>query len=211
MRRPRGSALLTTVIFVTIILLVTSALLFYASYSHRRATNVSRGATELSCAESGLQLARAYFADPAQQPLWNTYLQDPQNYNPVRSTWNTDPALGDGGYQTVLAAHPELFYDLDGDSTSGTPKPDVYIYIRDNADETGGGLDGGQDWSNDTDSTVYIGAVCISQTLAPRRLTDGLSMSVVSPLVAEGLLSMGKSKCLYGSQHGSCLGNGNTN
>ena len=109
-RQERGSALLTTIIFVTIILLVTSAILFYASYSHRRATFVSRASTELSCAESGLQIARAYFADPVQQPQWNTYLSDPSDYNPVPATWNTftrvpPPASAD----TASSAFPSRF------------------------------------------------------------------------------------------------------
>jgi hypothetical protein len=206
-RQPRGSALLTTIVFVTIILLVTSAILFYASYSHRRATFVSRGTTELSCAEAGLQLSRAYFADPVQQPNWNTFLNDPTNYNPVPATWNTNPALStDAGYSTTFTNHRELFYDLDGDS-----KEDVYIYIRDNADESAGGADGGQNYKQDIDTSVYVGAVCVSQTLTPRRLADGKSMGLTSPLIAEALLSLQKSKCQYGSQHGGCLGNGNEN
>jgi hypothetical protein len=206
-RQERGSALLTTIIFVTIILLVTSAILFYASYSHRRATFVSRASTELSCAESGLQIARAYFADPVQQPQWNTYLSDPSDYNPVPATWNTTPSItSDGGYWTPWNNHRELFYDLDGDG-----KEDVYIYIRDNADETAGGVDGGQNPKVDIDSAVYVGAVCISQTMAPRRLVDGQSMGLAGPLIAEALLALQKSKCGYGSQHGGCLGNGNEN
>jgi hypothetical protein len=203
----RGSALLTTVVFVLIIMMVTSAILFYAGYSHRRATYVSRGATELSCAEAGLQIARAYFADPVQQPQWNTYLGNPANYNPLPNTWNANPSItSDGGYWAAIAAHPELFYDLDGDG-----KEDVYIYIRDNADETTGGADGGQNWLVDVDTTVYVGAVCVSQTLAPRRLSDGQSMGLAAPLLAEATLALGKSKCQYGSQHGGCLGNGNQN
>jgi hypothetical protein len=203
----RGSALLTTIVFVTIILLVTSAILFYASYSHRRATFVSRGATEMGCAESGLQIARAYFADPVQQPNWNTYLSDPSDYNPIPSTWNTTPSItSDGGYWTPWTNHRELFFDIDGDA-----KPDVYIYIRDNADENTGAADGGQNWFKDIDTSVYVGAVCMSSTMTPRRLSDGQSMGTASPLIAEALLSLQKSKCNYGAQHGGCLGNGNEN
>lgn len=206
-RHPRGSALLTSIIFVTIILLVTSGILFYASNSHRRASYVSRGATELSCAEAGLQISRGYFADPAQQPVWNTFLNDPSNYNPIPSTWNSAPAItSDGGYWAALNAHRELFYDLDGDA-----KEDVMIYIRDNADEAAGGADGGQNYRQDIDTSVYVGAVCVSQTMSPRRLADGQSMGLAGPLIAEGLLSLQKSKCNYGSQHGGCLGNGNSN
>ena len=58
---------------------------------------------------------------------------------------------------------------------------------------------------------MYVGAVCISQTLTPRRMQDGQSMGLAGPLVAEALLALQKSKCNYGSQHGGCLGNGNEN
>ena len=62
-----------------------------------------------------------------------------------------------------------------------------------------------------SDNAVYVGAVCISSTLSPRRPSDGALMSSVSPLVAEALLQLQTNKCQYGSQHGGCLGNGNLN
>ncbi len=200
----RGSALLTSIIFVAIIMVVTSALLFYSSYAQRRAIQVSRAEYESSCAESGLQIARSYFADPTHSRLWNSYLGNPAVYNPFYSAaFNTTPSLGNGAtlnWATLKGTNPDLFYDLDGDG-----KEDVYIYIRDNADESTT-----QNYAVDIDQNVYVGGVCISSTLTPRK-TDGTTFYDTKPMVAEGLLSMRNGGCQYTAQHGNCLGNGNQN
>ena len=197
----RGSALLTSIIFIAITLVITSALLLYASYSHRRAIFASRSETEASCAESGMQIARSFFSAPAQAGAWNAFLANPSIYNPVPASFNPTPALSTG-LGPILASHPELLFDLDGDS-----KPDVYIFIRDNADEIGA-----QVYTTDIDQTVYVGAVCMSQTMVPRRVRDGVAMSAVSPLLTEGLLTLNTSNggCQYGSQHAGC-GSANQN
>ena len=201
---------MTSIIFVTIVLTITASLLYYASWSRRRAVQAARAEVEQSCAQSGLQIAYAYFTDPQQVMNWNTYLNDPSEYNPVPSTWNTTPALANG-WSALILAKPQLFYDLDGDG-----KEDVYIYIRDNADDMGVQL-----WNVDADQTVYLGAVCISSTLLPRntngvsyqvtRNSSGVATATNQALVVEALVSLKNNQCPYGAQHGSCLGNGNLN
>src|SRR5262249_49017223 len=101
----RGSALLTAAVLISVLLLVVAGLIYYASRSRSRAINTSRHHARLTCAESGLQLARTYYG--RNYTLWNTtYLPNPAIYNAsVNAVRNT-------AFQT---ANPQLFADLDGD------------------------------------------------------------------------------------------------
>ena len=143
-----------------------------------------------------MQFARAYFA--RNFASWNTFLAQPTVYNPVRLTWNAasyvDTTLPSflGTFRTT---NPQLFTDLDGDG-----KDDVFIYIRDNADE---GLPAAENWTRDNDQNVIVGAICISSTMVPtgpRANTD--------QIVVEGILSYNLPDTTYGSQAtGTAAGN----
>src|SRR5712692_6972434 len=157
--RERGSALLVAAAFTTILLMVAAGLIYYATRSRLRAISVSRGTSRISCADSGLQLAKAYYG--RNYSMWNTtFLPAPAIYHALDKA--RDPALR----VALLASNPELFADLDGDG-----RPDVYIYVRDNYDEL---EPVANNPTRDNDLNVIVGAMCISTTLTPRR-EDGLT------------------------------------
>ena len=186
--RQRGSALLTAAVLTTVLLLVVANLFYYASRSRSRAITVARSTSRISCAESGLQLARAYYG--RNYTLWNvTFLPNPAVYNATVTTAMT---------AAFQAANPQLFADIDGDGL-----PDVYLYVKDNYDEF---------WPNpnnvnrDNDLNVIVGSLCISSTLLPRD-ENGRS----SPMIAEALLSYNPTGS-YGSQgYQGASGSGNLN
>ena len=183
--RQRGSALLTVVILTGVMLFMVLGVLMYAQQGRSRAIRTSRKADRASCSEAGLQLARAYFGTHYAQ--WNTYLADPAHYHAASPSPATGPA--------------ELYVDLDSDGV-----PDVYLYVRDNADELPPAPDNP---ARDNDQVVIVGAQCISSTLRPR-LDDGR----VDPaaLVTEGLLQYNLPGGTYTAQAtGGASGNGNQN
>lgn len=189
----RGSALLTAAALTIVLLVVVAGVIYYATQSRLRAISVSRGVARISCTESGLQVARAYYG--RNYSLWNSrFLLNPGVYNALATA--RDPLLR----PPLVASNPELFADLDGDG-----KPDVYIYVRDNADEL-------QPVPNnqfrDNDLNVIVGAMCISETLIPRRDDGQISPQ---PMLAEALLSYNPNGN-YGAQgyHGAS-GSGNLN
>ncbi|HME91752.1 MAG TPA: hypothetical protein VKE49_10030 [Myxococcaceae bacterium] len=191
--RERGSALLTAAALSTVLMLVLAGLVYYASRSRLRAISVSRGVSRISCADSGLQLARAYFG--RNNALWNTtFLPNPAVYNAANAIATDATARAN-----LINTHPELFADLDGDGLA-----DVYLYVRDNMDEF---LPNPNNLSRDNDLNVIIGAMCTSSTLLPRT-EDG---RLADPILAEGLLSFNPTGS-YGSQgyHGAS-GSGNLN
>jgi hypothetical protein len=204
----RGVALITVVGVVAFLLMVILSLLYYTSAVHRREIGAARGLSEQSCAESGLQIARNFFSSTYKSSSgWNTYLSQPQIYNPFG--WNTGPGAGQrsipkaGPNATpaeVLAAanlranYPMLFADLDGDG-----KADVYLYIR-NDDEGGGPMVEGN-------RMVIAGALCISDTMAPRR-PDGTADPTLA--FAEGYL-FGIEDDDYIQKHAGHYGTGNYN
>lgn len=225
----RGSTLLFTVSISAVILFIVAAVLSYASHERIRATNDARLTQRFSCVETGLQMARAYFGDPDRYIAsnhWNSFLAAPWYYNPVVTTWNQTlgndaactTAITNGAVPTsnraanpfgacLRANHPELFMDLDGDAL-----PDIYIYIRDNADER---VPATNDWTTDNDQTVIIGAVCISTTMVPK--PDGKAVNAISNNAAtlkgvypsiEGLLQF---NTLYGPSTQANAGNGSGN
>lgn len=191
-RHARGSTLLMVIILVSVLMGLVASVLLYANKERIRAVSAGRSGQRQSCAESGLQLSRSYFGRNFQN--WNGYLAAPSTYDPVKSTFNPNPA--DPNSPALQAAHPELFADLDGDG-----KRDVFLYIRDNEDEH---FPLPAERNRDNDHNVVVGAVCISGTLTPR------SENTVSPslLAHEGLLS-------YNGENANCLtsnaGNGTGN
>jgi hypothetical protein len=187
--KQRGSALLTAAALTTVLLLVVAGLMYYASRSRSRAVAISRGSSRISCAESGLQLARAYYG--RNYAFWNsTFLPNPAVYNATVSTARTT------SFQT---ANPQLFADLDGDG-----QPDVYLYIHDNYDEF---LPNVNNPNRDNDLNVIVGSACISGTLLPRA-ESGYSSSA---MISEGLLSYNPTGS-YGSQgYQGASGSGNLN
>ncbi len=173
-RHARGSTLLVVIILVTVLLGLVATIMLYAGKERIRAVATGRGGQRQSCAESGLQLARSYFGRNFKQ--WDTFLSAPSQYDPVRSSYNTTPANPKN--PALQTARPELFADVDGDGAA-----DVYLYIRDNADERFPLTM--QEWNRDNDQNVVVGAVCISSTLTPRN-PDGTPVATM--LAQEGLL-----------------------
>lgn len=175
----RGSAMITTMIMLGVILGVVTALMAFANAERLRAINVARKSLRVSCAESGLQLAKAYFG--RQFANWSTYLNNPWTYDPVLSSFNFMPApYTDLAFQ---AANPDLFADLDGDG-----ELDIFIYARDNQDEFPPiPWSDPANWLRDNDQNIIVGAICISKTLGPRPVDD--PSIPPNPLTAEALLS----------------------
>jgi hypothetical protein len=213
----RGSAMLVTYSLMAILMIMVLGLMAYAFQRRQQAVFVARSMNRWSCAEAGLQLAKNYFGRNFGN--WNTYLNNPSVYNPVQASYNTHPApCNHGGNPAVPPAgqdtcnftgaavaaiqgiDPNLFADLDGDG-----KMDVYIYIRDNADEL---PPAPQNYLQDNDQNVYVGAICISQTLAPR-LGNGLIDP--SGLNVEALLSYNLQSTTGSQSLGGSSGTGNFN
>jgi hypothetical protein len=187
-------------------LLVVAGLMYYASRSRSRAVTISRGNSRVACAESGLQLARAYYG--RNYPLWNsTFLPNPAVYNATVSTART------AAFQN---ANPQLFADLDGDG-----QPDVYLFIHDNVDEF---LPNVNNPNRDNDLNVIVGAACVSGTLMPRVDAANLASAVValdggysgyipmsSPMISEGLLSYNPAGSYASQGYQGASGSGNLN
>lgn len=200
---PRGAALLTALLMVALLTAIVTGLMLYVHQQRLRSIAAARAMVRDSCAASGLQHARAYFA--RHQTKWNDFLSKPQGagaphpYNPVEASWNTTPA--DPKSKALQLAHPELFADLDGDGAQ-----DVYLYVRDNPDE---GLPANENWERDNDQIVIVGAVCISETMVPRRQDGKVDPTLI---VVEGLLSYNLTDTSYTSQSLSgTAGTGNLN
>lgn len=190
----RGAALVTVMVLMGILAMFVAALLMFTARQRQRTTELARSANRLSCAETGLQYARSYFA--ANQLNWNTYLADPSHYNPIRSTWNTTPA--DPLTITTPAA---LLLDIDGDG-----RRDVYVYVRDNDDEI---VPEPSTPSRDNDQAVIVGAVCVSSTMGPRLENGSIN---ADPLLLESILSYNNAGQSYKSQAGmGATGSGNLN
>jgi hypothetical protein len=173
--------LLATMVMMAVILGMLVSLLTYAFAQRRAAINYARGADRLTCAQSGLQLARAYFARNFTR--WNTFLSQPNIYNPIQmATWNNPTSTPRGPADIsptspLRASNPELFIDVDGDN-----QPDVFIYIRDNQDEFPPAADNPL---RDNDQNVIVGTICISTTMVPQ--STGPAPAV--PIHVESLLS----------------------
>lgn len=171
--------MITTMVMMGVILGVVTALMAFANAERLRAINIARKTLRVSCAESGLQLAKAYFG--RQFANWSTYLNEPWTYDAVSSRFNPSPPdFTDPAFQ---ALNPNLFADLDGDG-----ELDVFIYAHDNQDEFPPvAWDDPMNWARDNDQNIIVGAICISKTLGPRPVDDPSILP--NPLTAEALLS----------------------
>jgi hypothetical protein len=211
-RSRRGSAMLTTAVLMTILLVFVVGLMSYANTERLHAIAASRTLTRQACVDSGLQMARAFYGRNFAN--WSQYLNNASVYNPVPITNPTagplpaDPTTP-AGLAAIKAAAPATLVDLDGDG-----HPDVYLYVRDNADEF---IPTPNNPYVDADKNVIVGAMCISQTLVPRR-DDGTYDQVMnggslhaSPLAAEALLSYNGSQQQYTGQNAGGNGTGNLN
>jgi hypothetical protein len=212
--RERGSSLITVMSILAVVLGLSAGLMYFVGTVRTRAINEARRIPRNYCSETGLQLARTYFGNNYQ--YWNQpgipgapFLQNPGIYNPVVTSYNlkanaanplNDPAGLDGAGWVALTqpAHKELFADLDGDG-----KWDVYLYIRDDPDEP----TGLENWQYDSNFQVYVGAVCISTTLVPRRDDGSVDPSA---LTSEAILGYNGSQGQYAQRCGSA-GNCNFN
>ena len=196
--------MITVMVLMSALAIIVAGLMTYVFQQRERSIASARSMTRNNCAGSGMQFARAYFA--RNFPSWNTYLAAPSTYNPVPSTWNAAPSDPTSPtflttFQNLDAAHQALFTDLDGDGVA-----DVYIYIRDNADE---GLPAAENWARDNDQMVIVGAVCVSKTMVPRQSGGALDPNLI---VVEGLLSYNLPNNGYGAQSGGgTAGTGNLN
>ena len=181
--KQRGSALLTAAALTAVMLLVVAGLMYYASRSRSRAVTISRGNSRIACAESGLQLARAYYG--RNYPLWNsTFLPNPAVYNATVSTART---------AAFQAANPQLFADLDGDG-----QPDVYLFIHDNVDVSGTLL-------------PRVDAASLASVAIALDGGTGGYIPMSSAIISEGLLSYNPAGS-YGSQgYQGASGSGNLN
>jgi len=212
LRSQRGAALVIVIGLSAALLLSVAFLFAFATSERYRAIQQSREPLRMDCAGSGLEIAKQYFA--GNYLLWNTFLADPSSYDPVPANWqasgytaggvtctapcgHADPYSG-----TLRSNHPELFYDLDGDGNY-----DVYIYVRDNADEFP--PLSAINWIHDNDQSVIIGALCISSTMAPRG-QDGFILK--SRLMVETLLAFnGGGSAKYHQSTDTETGTGNLN
>ncbi|NOK37781.1 hypothetical protein HMI49_31740 [Corallococcus exercitus] len=201
LRSTRGATLLLVVLLVTVLLGLVAGVMAYASSERTRAVTSSRTGQRQGCAESGLQLARAYFG--RNFPLWNTFLSAPSIYDPIASPTNPSPAnpRTAAGRAAIKAVNPALFADLDGDG-----KDDVYLYVRDNEDEF---KPLPPEWNRDNDQNVVVGALCISETLIPRR--GDTHQLDPNALAVEGLLKSSSGGEVYSAQAGGGTGSGNLN
>ncbi len=209
-RNERGSALLVTMGLSAVLLLLVAGLFLYAGAGRNRAIQRSREPLREGCAQAGLQLAKGYFLN--HWGSLNSYLANPAVYNPVKGQWMsaslysgkcaTDPCTSAVPTDATLRTnHPELFVDLDSDG-----KSDVFLYVRDNMDELPPAKN---DWTHDNDKSVFVGALCISSTLAPRRADGAVDPTLLS---AEALVTNDTPDFEYKAQGGNGEdGQGNLN
>jgi hypothetical protein len=161
--RQRGSTLLTAMVMVTVVLGMLAGILSYAMAQRNFAANYSRNTDMFT--------------------NWNSYLSQPNIYNPIQMATFNNPSSTPPGPADISAtsplrlSNPELFIDVDGDN-----RADVFIYIRDNQDELPPAADNPL---RDNDQNVIVGAICISNTMGPHA-GHGL---VTDPLQLEGILS----------------------
>lgn len=197
--------MLAVLMFMALLAVIAITVLSFSAADRRRAVRFTRAEVRETCAQSGLNYARIYFASRFAD--WPTFFSQPQFYNPVTLPTDSVPAFSgpqvpSNPYSpTLRASHPELFLDLDGDT-----RADVYVFIRDNRDEF---LPASPNFQLDNDNNAIVGAVCISQTMQPRREDNTIDADSV---VYESLVSVIRPDCGPGSQAlGGSTGTGNQN
>ncbi|MFZ5440910.1 MAG: hypothetical protein ACOZQL_12945 [Myxococcota bacterium] len=196
-RRSQGFAMMVVMMIMALLALVAIFALSNASTDRQRAIRHVRGETRESCTLGGLTYARNFFA--SRYTSWSSFLADPANYNPIYAGGTAVANLGTIG--TIAGTHPELFVDLDGDG-----KRDAYIFVRDNYDEFAPAL---PNFARDNDQNVIIGALCISETMVPRREDNSLDDD---QLMVESILAYNQIETGYQSQaQGGSGGDGNRN
>jgi hypothetical protein len=208
-RQPRGAAMITVMMLMTVLAAIVASVIAIAGAERTRIALSARSIQRQTCAEDGLQFARSFFAN--RQAQWDLVLLKPGGihpYNPVASYWNTNPAvpttsLGRSAIKAITTPVPgtALFVDLDGDT-----QDDVYIYMRDNDDEV---FPANSNWGVDNDQNVIVGAMCISNTMVPRR-PDGTVEG--DRVTVESVLSFNALTNIISSQSGQGpSGSGNIN
>lgn len=183
--------MIAALMLTAMLAIIAIAVLAVAAADRRRAVRHTRAEVRESCAYSGLTYARSYFGNNFAN--WNTFLANPTQFNPMNLPATT-PAWGGAkanlstaaSIALIRTAQPNLFMDLDNDGLS-----DVYIFIRDNADEFAPAV---PNFQRDNDQNVIVGAVCISTTMQPRREKNvtwaGYSDIDADRMVVESMLSV---------------------
>jgi type II secretory pathway pseudopilin PulG len=209
-KRPtkHGTALMSAMMLMGVLGLIVILVLSYASANRQRAIRHSRAEDRERCAYAGLMYARAYFA--ANQANWDTWLSAPQYFNPMPLPPNSGPGATAPPWSSpqrsadistaaaindILTNAPAayntraLFIDIDGDTTlSATGDADVYVYMRDDADES---APAPQNFQHDSNQTIIVGAVCISPTMQPRLPNQaGVPTQTTDPLILEANLAL---------------------
>jgi hypothetical protein len=206
MRKRRGFALLTAAAMMAVLMGVIAGLMYFASRWRGRSISLARAVSRQACAESGLQLAKAYFGQ--NYVNWNQFLSNPGVYNPIPITRGGARPTADPirNLAAITAVDSNVVADLDGDG-----QPDVYIYIRDNEDEYVNAQPNNP--LRDNDQMVIVGSMCISKTMVPRREDGTLGLNgIPEPIVVEALLQFVDKTQLSGAQlNQGTFGNGNAN
>ena len=194
---------------MALLAIISIAVLTSAGASRRRAIRITRNEVREGCAYAGLNYARNFFSRNFTN--WNTYLAAQNPYNPNFANGQPNSWASNAAGTAVVRANliaaatgptAPLAVDLDGDAD-----PDVYIFIRDNLDEFDPAP---ANFAVDNDQNVIVGAICISNTMQPRREDD----HQLDPdfLVMEAMLSYNQQGSTYGGQAtGGASGTGNLN
>lgn len=205
-RASKGSALIPAAAMMAVLMGVIFGLLYFASRSRGRSISAARTLSRQSCAESGLQLAKAYYGQNYRR--WNEFLSDTRTYNPVPITRPVAQPVANpfADLAYIQSVNANIVVDVDGDGG-----PDVYLYIRDNEDEFEAGQPNNP--NQDHDQMVIVGSMCISDKMVPRREDGTLGMNgTTDPVVVEAFLQFVDKTQLTGAQlNQGSFGNGNAN
>ena len=144
----RGSAMLVTMIIIAA-LLAGAAVLASMQVNSNKATELTRdGLSSLYCAEHGLTAGKQAVLDA--YGTWNTAL--------AANCADSDcPSL----VEPTFTGTGVFSHDIDG----GTASVDFRVFIRDDDDDTGT-----QDYTTDTNDTIFIVARCIKYPDTPKQV-----------------------------------------
>ncbi|HEU0034744.1 MAG TPA: pilus assembly PilX N-terminal domain-containing protein [Kofleriaceae bacterium] len=141
-QRERGSAMMITMVLITVMLAGGAAIVGMQTKSNRSADTTRTGLSALYCAEAGLSAAR---------PVIVT------NYD----KWSA--SLG-GTTQPDWLSSTAFSHDLDGDGVD-----DFAITLRDNDDEA---APAANNPTVDTDQKIFIVSTCIKYADQPKQVTE---------------------------------------